>query len=107
MIVELWHVILAVCGGGGAILLFLQRIGALKKGIEIKAITEALRQQDVESRIKRLEENDKIDHEMLTKIYNTVIELKNKSACRSDLNDVKETLMREIQRVELKIAKIP
>ena len=103
MAIELWHLILAVCGGGGAILLFLQRLGNVKKGIESKATEEALHWQDIENRIELLETHNKIDHETITKIYSTVIELKNSRVCLKDFNQLKIDFIKEINRVEKNI----
>ena len=86
-------------------MLFLQRISLLKKKLQDDAVSVALWRKDIEVRIGYLENRNSETHELLNKIFKTVLELSNKSACLKDLNSVKEELMREINRVEKELLK--
>lgn len=74
--IELWHLLVASAAGISVIILALQRIAGVKKGIETKATTEALWKQDMEKRVASLESQDQKLDNMLDKIYESVQKLK-------------------------------
>ena len=97
---EFWQLIIAAAGGVSLLLLALSRIKGLKDGIATDATRIAIWRQKVEDRIAHLEE----ELDRLEKKDEATIELLNK--IYSSLASIREDLLKEIQRVELKLAKV-